>query len=41
MEGSNKMKEYCNICGRELLEDMLVVDTAGIETNKVQGCSLK
>jgi hypothetical protein len=28
MEGSNKMKEYCNICGRELLEDMLVVDTS-------------
>lgn len=23
-----KMKEYCNICGRELLEDVLVVDTS-------------
>ena len=22
------MKEYCNICGRELLEDVLVVDTS-------------
>jgi hypothetical protein len=28
MERSNKMKEYCNICIRELLEDMLVVDTS-------------
>lgn len=22
------MKEYCNICGRELLEDVMVVDTS-------------
>jgi hypothetical protein len=28
MKGGDKMKEYCNICGRELLEDVLVVDTS-------------
>ncbi|WP_011306846.1 hypothetical protein [Methanosarcina barkeri] len=26
--GGNTMKEHCNICGRELLEDVLVVDTS-------------
>jgi len=28
MKGGDKTKEYCNICGRELLEDVLVVDTS-------------
>ena len=28
IEGGNRMKEFCNICGRELLEDVLVVDTS-------------
>ena len=28
MKGGDKMKEYCNICGRELMEDVLVVDTS-------------
>jgi len=28
MKGGDKMKEFCNICGRELLEDVLVVDTS-------------
>jgi hypothetical protein len=27
-KGGDTMKEYCNICGRELLEDVLVVDTS-------------
>ena len=27
-KGGGTMKEYCNICGRELLEDVLVVDTS-------------
>ena len=27
-KGGNAMKDYCNICGRELLEDVLVVDTS-------------
>ncbi|AKB27574.1 hypothetical protein MSSIT_0855 [Methanosarcina siciliae T4/M] len=27
-KGGNTMKEYCNICGRELMEDVLVVDTS-------------
>jgi hypothetical protein len=27
-KGDSAMKEYCNICGRELLEDVLVVDTS-------------
>ncbi len=27
-KGGSAMKEYCNICGRELLEDVLVVDTS-------------
>jgi hypothetical protein len=27
-KGGDPMKEYCNICGRELLEDVLVVDTS-------------
>lgn len=27
-KGGNAVKEYCNICGRELLEDVLVVDTS-------------
>ncbi|MCO5383266.1 MAG: hypothetical protein NHB15_15280 [Methanosarcina barkeri] len=26
--GGDTMKEYCNICGRKLLEDVLVVDTS-------------
>ncbi|AKB58094.1 hypothetical protein MSBR2_1578 [Methanosarcina barkeri 227] len=26
--GGNTVKEHCNICGRELLEDVLVVDTS-------------
>ncbi|MDW5549106.1 hypothetical protein [Methanosarcina sp.] len=26
--GGSTVKEYCNICGRELLEDVLVVDTS-------------
>lgn len=28
MKGDDKMKEFCNICGRELMEDVLVVDTS-------------
>lgn len=28
MKGGDKVKEFCNICGRELLEDVLVVDTS-------------
>jgi hypothetical protein len=28
MKGGDKMKEFCNICGQELLEDVLVVDTS-------------
>jgi hypothetical protein len=28
MKGGEKMKEFCNICGRELMEDVLVVDTS-------------
>lgn len=27
-KGGDTMKEYCNICGRKLLEDVLVVDTS-------------
>ncbi len=27
-KGGDTMKEYCNICGRELLEDIVVVDTS-------------
>lgn len=27
-KGGDAMAEYCNICGRELLEDVLVVDTS-------------
>jgi hypothetical protein len=27
-KGGYAMNEYCNICGRELLEDVLVVDTS-------------
>jgi hypothetical protein len=27
-KGGDIMKEFCNICGRELLEDVLVVDTS-------------
>jgi hypothetical protein len=27
-KGGDTTKEYCNICGRELLEDVLVVDTS-------------
>ncbi|MHB8101720.1 MAG: hypothetical protein ACYDEF_06000 [Methanosarcina sp.] len=27
-KGSDTMKEHCNICGLELLEDVLVVDTS-------------
>jgi hypothetical protein len=27
-KGGCAMREYCNICGRELLEDVLVVDTS-------------
>ena len=27
-KGGDAMKEYCNICGRKLLEDVLVVDTS-------------
>jgi hypothetical protein len=40
-EGGDTMKEYCNICGRELLEDVLVVDTSldmkPIKFKEVQG----
>lgn len=28
MKGDDKVKEFCNICKRELLEDVLVVDTS-------------
>ncbi len=28
MKGSDKKKEFCNICGRELTGDLLVVDTS-------------
>ncbi len=39
--GGDTMKEYCNICGRELLEDVLVVDTSldmkPIKFKEVQG----
>ncbi len=28
MKGGEKIKEFCNICGRELMEDVLVVDTS-------------
>ena len=28
MKGGDIMKEFCNICGRELNEDVLVVDTS-------------
>ncbi|HIH95007.1 TPA: hypothetical protein HA338_13645 [Methanosarcina acetivorans] len=28
MKGNDKTKEFCNICSRELLEDVLVVDTS-------------
>lgn len=27
-KGGDIMKEFCNICGRELMEDVLVVDTS-------------
>jgi hypothetical protein len=28
MKGGDKVKEFCNICGLELMEDALVVDTS-------------
>ncbi|HEY3361119.1 MAG TPA: hypothetical protein VGK06_04620 [Methanosarcina sp.] len=40
-KGDDTMKEYCNICSRELLEDVLVVDTSldmkPIKFKEVQG----